>query len=126
MPKIGIFWIHHGKILGKACELEEGESSIANLIDSPDNHIDLWECDPDFLSPFPALRSLEYQQVPRGRVLFSTHNNTALVYMDKTLYTSADKHLIMDFFGLQNVKVIWKTDPHYTTVDQDIDGLLDE
>jgi hypothetical protein len=24
------------------------------------------------------------------------------------------------------VKVIWKTDPHYTTVDQDIDGLLDE
>lgn len=126
MKTVGIFWIYQGNILGRARPLDEGESSVAGLIDSPDNHSDLWECDPAFLSSFPDLRGLEYQQVPRGRVLFSSLENRAVVYRDKTLCTEAVKQLIVDFFGLQDVKVVWKTDPHYTTSRLDLDSLFDE
>jgi hypothetical protein len=125
MPKIGIFWIYQGKILGKARDLAEGESSVLGLIDSPDNHIDLWEGDLDFLALFPELRDQEYQQVPRGRVMYASHENKAVVYMDKSLYqTKTAKQLVIDFFALHAVNVSWKTDPHYTTDQDELDDVF--
>ena len=45
MAKIGIFWVYKNQVIGKACDLSQGDENIPGLLDSPDNHIDLWEND---------------------------------------------------------------------------------
>lgn len=121
--KIGIFWIYQNTVLGKARPLSEGESSVAGLLDSPDDHVRIWEL-AGFRSQFPALRSMEYQQVPRGRVLYAVNKNKVIVYMDKSLHNEVSKQKLIEFFALQDTTVLWKTDPHYTVSAMDIDGLL--
>ena len=72
MAKIGIFWFYKDTVLGKVCDLAQGDESIPGLIDSPDNHIDIWENDDNWINPFPELVGTEYQTIPRGRVIYST------------------------------------------------------
>ena len=45
MAKIGIFWVYKNQMLGKACALSQEHENVPGLIDSTDNHIDLWEND---------------------------------------------------------------------------------
>lgn len=124
MAKIGIFWIYKNQIIGKARQLGEGQENIPGMIDSPDSHIDLWENDSSFIVPFPELKGSEYQEVPRGRVIYSTKSNKAVVYMDKLLHSKGTKQIVSDFFQLKDVDVVWKTDPHYTTESWKIDDLF--
>lgn len=115
MPRIGIFWFYRKAVMGRAVELEVGEESVPGLLDSPDNHADLWENDPKLLAPYPELRDREYFDVPRGRVLWRRVDVTAIVYMDKKLFTDAIKAKIAVFFDLTASEIDWMTDPHYTT-----------
>lgn len=123
--KIGIFWIFKGKIIGKARDLSEGLETIPGRINSPDGHVDLWENDPAFEIPL-ELRDSEYQDVPRGRVMYATDTHQAIVYLDDVLMSEDDKKRITDFFELGEMEIIWKTDPHYTTRPQRIDRLFEE
>ena len=112
--------------MGKARELYEGQENIPGMIDSPDSHIYLWEHDPSFIVPFPELKGSEYQDVPRGRVLYSTKSKKAIVYMDKVLHSKETKETISDFFQLNDVDIVWKIDIHYTTESWKIDEFLNE
>lgn len=99
---------------------------MPGLIDSPDSHIDLWEFDPSFIIPFPELKDSEYQDVPRGRVIYSTKINKAVVYMDKVLNSTETRKIVADFFQLNGDDILWKFDNHYTTTSSEIDGLFEE
>ncbi len=124
--KIGIFWVYKDTVIGKAIKLEEGQKNTLGIIDSHDNHIDFWEDNPNFLNPFPELRGSEYHIVPRGRVLYSKEEKKVIVYMDKVLFNEKIKRVIVEFFLLENVEILWKTDFHYTTLSNDIDDLFDD
>ena len=126
MAKIGIFWIYKNKIIGKARKLDEGQENVPGLIDSPDSHIDLWEHNPSFIIPFPELKASEYQDVPRGRVIYSTKINKVIVYMDEVLHSEETQKTISDFFQLNDSDIVWKTDIHYTTESWKIDDLFDK
>jgi hypothetical protein len=123
--KIGIFWIYKNTVIGKAHSLDSGEQSLPGLIDSPYNHIDLWENTNDFILPFPELRRTEYQIIARGRVIYSTKDKITLVYMDASLHNKKSKALIKEFFELAETKVKWLKDPHYTTDINAIDEYFD-
>jgi hypothetical protein len=114
MPRIGIFWVYRDKVLGRAVELTAGEEGVAGLLDSPDNHAELWE-GAQLLAAYPELRAEEYFAIPRGRVLWRREPPSAIVYMDARLFTDAIKGRIADFFQLAGCAVLWQTDPHYTT-----------
>ena len=43
MTKVGLFWVYKGVVFGRARPLAEGEEGIGGLVDSPDNHVDVWE-----------------------------------------------------------------------------------
>ncbi len=124
MPKIGIFWIYRDTIVGKARNLEECHENISGLLDSPDEHSHLWESIPGFTILFPELSNVEYQEVPRGRVIYSTEKNQTIVYMDKLLHSKEKKRIIIDFFQLQQNSTIWKTDLHYTTDSSELNILF--
>ena len=125
MSKIGIFWVYKNTVIGKAANLAEGDQSIPGVIDSPDTHIYVWESDPEFRLPFSELREFEYQSVPRGRVIFFKNQSVFKIYMDKTLFSEANKKHILEYFDLAESKVIWETDSHYTTDQNEIDNLFE-
>ena len=126
MAKIGIFWVYRDTVIGKAIDSIEGDEFIAGRIDSPNTHIKLWEEDPGFINPFSELRGSDYQTVPRGRVLFSPVQNLHIIFMDKVLFNKSTKQKIRSFFEIDNTKVSWNTDPHYTTELSDLDKCFDD
>ncbi len=115
MSKIGIFWVYKDTVIGKACEQEAGEENVPGWIDSPDSHIGLWERHQCFLAQFSELQGTEYQDVPRGRVIYSTKDKKTIIYLDKVLHTEQTKKIITDFFELRKTNILWKADKHYRT-----------
>ena len=126
MSKVGIFWVYKNTVIGKARELQDGEENVPGLIDSPDSHVDLWERQQCFLAQFSELLGTEYQDVPRGRVIYSTKDKKTIIYMDKVLHTVKIKKIISNFFELKNTDILWKTDKHYTTGSGSIDNLFND
>lgn len=122
MAKIGVFWLHNGVVFGKSNDVNSGFEGVPGLVDSQDNHSDVWETD-----AIPqALAGLEYQDIPRGRVLFMPKQDKHLVYADKTLMNPEGKVLIAAFFDFTVESAIWKRDLHYTTSQEDIDQLFSD
>jgi hypothetical protein len=66
MAKIGIFWIYHNEVIGKAIDLKEGEENIPGIIDSPDTHVKYWEMAPVLRSPSPNLEELGMKLCQEG------------------------------------------------------------
>ena len=121
MPKIGIFWFSENKVIGKARDLREGVETNGS-VDSPDEHFRLWEQE----SSFRPLRQMgvEYQEIPRGRVVWREDTNAPVVYMDKRLLASRDaKQKVAAFFELPEKYIQWQSDPHYTTDPDEINRL---
>lgn len=122
MSKIGVFWVHTGKVIGRAIALDRGVNS-GDGIDSPDKHVTLWERAPEFSN----LRKTGagYESVPRGRVVWFKQEQKAIVYTDKKLLKSASfQKKIAAFFDLSPVDVEWSSDPHYTTDPDELDRLF--
>ena len=124
MPKIGVFWFHKGDVMGREVDLADGEEGVPGLKDSPDNHTDLW--DGSILRKHPELRGREYYEVPRGRVLWDSNQDRAIVYLDASLFKDDIKAKITQFFNLKNEEVVWRTDPHYITDDNNLERLFND
>ncbi|EWH10114.1 hypothetical protein DS2_09217 [Catenovulum agarivorans DS-2] len=113
--KIGIFWLYKQQIIGRAIDINQGIEGYKNIIDSPDTHIDLWEHSGYLREQYPEIIHYEYQQLPRGRVLYHQKNQFPIVYMDKQLHNEPTQRLIRDFFALGERPVSWNRDEHYST-----------
>jgi len=128
--KIGIFWVYKSKaknhVIGKTCDLSHSDEYLPGLCDSPDNHIDVWENDKNWVNPFPELIGTEYQTVPRGRVLYSKQSQKAIIYMDKQLHVKKIKDLIKEFFQLESTPINWSVDEHYTTDSESLSTIFDD
>jgi len=123
MAKIGCFWVYKNKVIGRARAIGEGWDCDGR-IDSPDDHVTLWENDSAFLKP-SELAGVEYQTVPRGRVVWFKKEKTAVVYMERKLLDSAAvRKKVATFFCLAGNEAEWKADLHYTTDPAEIDSLF--
>lgn len=110
--RIGIFWFYDNKVIGVAHDFSLKEADSIGLIDSPYTHIEYWK---NVQSEYPELRAYEYEQIPRGRVIYDMNKGKVIVYMDKTLFTSRTASKIYDFFDIDSESAIPRKDPHYRT-----------
>lgn len=56
----------------------------------------------------------EYEDVPRGRVIFDIENTQYIVYANNDIITSNEaRALVIDEFSLKNSEVVFKNDEHY-------------
>lgn len=78
MPKLGIFWVFNDHVIGRARPLAEGCERWPGLLDSPVDHMTLWE-DRALKESHCHLAPADYTEVPRGRVIFSTKANEAII-----------------------------------------------
>jgi hypothetical protein len=116
--KVGIFWVYQGEIIAVPVEREAGEDD-GLFINGPQGHAEAWEA---LRRRDPHLRYLEYEQVPRGRVLFDKRQRRYLVYLDRVLLKARVKAQVRAAFGLP--RAVFCTDEHYTTSEDDLARLL--
>jgi hypothetical protein len=119
-PLLGIFWFLNGKLLKAETVLEEGIENL-EAISAKGDHINVW---PILQRQNAGVRNLEYEEVPRGRIVFMKKPKKFRVYMDKTLHTPAIKKLILAEFRLPKTRTQFFTDPHYTIDPADLDRLF--
>lgn len=131
---IGIYWVHEGRVVGLSCPLDQAEAGIPSLLDSPFTHVDAW---PSVKARNRLPPHLEYDELPRGRVMYQRDRKKWVVYGDGALLGclsrqelttagSAVRQIIADFFGFKLDDAIWRHDPHYTIGKRRIDRLLDD
>lgn len=99
------------------------------MLDSPVAHVQEW---PRLVArhkaALPMLAILEYDEVPRGRVVLDTATGTFIVYLDRALFVptvrgerpnAQVRARILDAFALGRERVAFRTDPHYDTLPWD-------
>jgi hypothetical protein len=122
--KIGIFWIYHGEVLARPIFIEDGESQ-GDLIDSPDSHVHAWD-DPDgFMRDYHELMERNYEDIPRGRVLYESNEDRYVIYLDECLMNARDKAALKKAFSLSKEDCVFRSDPHYCTDSDAISRMFD-
>ncbi len=111
--KVGIFWFYKQTIIAKIHEIDLSIADELGLIDSPFQHIQEWEKNHIYLSSFPELLGSEYQEYPRGRVVFNAAKRKFRVILDKNLFTKQYIQQINNAFNLIQYDVEYFSDPHY-------------
>lgn len=110
---IGIFWFYKNELIARKIAVNELKPDEIGMVDSPFEHITEWEVRSIYLPDFKELVSTEYQQLPRGRVIYSNQTKKATVYMDGSLFTEKYKAQLINYFKLTTCPVIWRKDSHY-------------
>ena len=120
--KVGIFWRYHKQIIDSAILLKDGVDD-GFFVNGHYSHVSFWET---VRQKYSELRMFEYEEIPRGRVLFSKEEEMFFVYMDQLLFSQNFKQLILEKFELSEAKVKFMRDAHYTTDKKQIDQLFDD
>lgn len=123
MASIGIFWVFEGEVFGVRTPVNQASERIAGVLDSDAEHVSSWPHQQRLNS---ALTAYEYQDIPRGRVLYQCNIKRYRVYLDKSLMTQPIKKAIADYFGFTVPHADWRCDLHYTTAPDQIGRLLDD
>jgi len=118
--RVGIFWVFKGKVLAATYALPEGEQ-YGDAINGLTDHVKYWS---HFQKLHLGLRGMEYQDVPRGRVLFMKPTGIFHVYMDKVLHNLKTKRALLKEFELPKRSTQFLLDAHYTTDSDDLEKLF--
>ena len=108
--KIGIFWYWNNQVIGIAHSFNITKADSIGLIDSPYTHVEYWVT---LQEKYSELQNYEYEQIPRGRVIFDTNKEKSIIYLDKTLLYKSKINRVYDFFNLNPEQSVLKKDSHY-------------
>jgi hypothetical protein len=124
VPSVGIFWSvpdAAGVLVSDATPLPEAEA-YGSCLTHPRGHYELWEAwqalGPAVLARLglpSAIAWLEYEECPRGRIVFETTTRMFILYADRSLQTPPLVAAIRARFALGAEPVTVKGDPHYRT-----------
>lgn len=113
-PKVGIFWVYKAELIGVSLIPKRTADIIYGdpiSVDTPVNHHDYWN---KFKNSSKEFIDREYDELPRGRVLYDKESNKYVVYSSKTILNSNIlKELIIDQFSLPRNNTIFSLDDHY-------------
>ena len=122
-PHIGIFWVvqtpdGEARLLSAGCPLDQAEPYGDCLTYGP-GHYETWAQWRRDRSVDPALRALvrsyEYEDWPRGRIIFDRARDLFVLYADRKLLTPATIARIATQFHLPAERTEIQSDWHYLT-----------
>jgi hypothetical protein len=120
-PSVGIFWVvetgpGEARLLTAGCSLEAAEP-YGDFLTFPDGHYEVWEGWRNIKDPNAALRTVvrtfEYEDWPRGRIVFDQMKKLFILYADRKLMLPDTITQIQAGFALSPNKTIVETDFHY-------------
>jgi len=107
---LGVFWIYKKQIYFKYIKVDEVKE-IDGFVDSDFSHYQVWD---EISSQNKDFYLYEYEDIPRGRVVYDIVNTQYIVYSNDEIITSDEaKRLITEAFNLNTVKVLFQYDAHY-------------
>ena len=118
---IGLFWWSHGQLLVAAVPLRDGIDD-GDFLNGPYDHLSYWET---VRRTRPALRTVEYDAVPRGRALYQKGEGRCYVSMDTVLHHEDVTTRLRRHFALP-AATVFATDIHSTTTPVDLARLFDD
>lgn len=124
MASVGIFWFHKETLLPVVTPMAPAEQRGSKR-DSPLAHVTEWpRVARRHRAEHPMLEVCEYEEIPRGRIIFDTATGIFTVYMDRALFRDGSpgrgprpkvRAALVQAFGLDGEGVAFRTDPHYDT-----------
>jgi hypothetical protein len=118
-PAVGIFWRVAGVLLVDRSALDEAET-YGDCITHAAGHCERWQewqalGATQLVSMGYPMRivSTEYDEWPRGRIVYETLAQRFVVYADRRLQAPDTVDAIKAAFGLGDAEVIVKSDLHY-------------
>ena len=109
-PKIGIFWLVQGKLIVLGIPFSDGAGYGEYATYGP-SHYDKWR---ELQRSGVAPHECEYEEFPRGRVMFNRNTETFLLLADTCIL--GDKQMlnrVMQEMHLPKAKTISDRDSHY-------------
>jgi hypothetical protein len=108
--QIGVFWIYQNKIYFKTQNLQDIKP-INGFIDSDLSHYKVWD---EIKYKNKDFYIYEYEEVPRGRVVYDIDNQNFIVYCNKDILLNwQNKKQILEAFKIKDKKCDFKEDEHY-------------
>jgi hypothetical protein len=124
-PRLGIFWMVQTpngevKFLTAGCPLDQAEPYSACLTYGP-GHYETWAHWRRDKTMDPALRAIvrsyEYEDWPRGRIVFDQARDLFILYADRKLMTPATIARIETQFQLPEERTEIQSDWHYQSTE---------
>jgi len=79
--RVGIFWLLNGKLLIDSTPLDEAER-YGDFLTHPRGHAEVWE---DYQRNGTVFPETEYEEPPRGRVMYSTKTRLFTLLADRCI-----------------------------------------
>ena len=122
-PSLGIFWALTGpdgrtRLLTHRCALIDAET-YGHCLTAPAAHYESWEAwrrgrpKPPLALLAPIILRDQYEQWPRGRIVYEKTRDRFVIYADRQLLTPAWLAQIKTCFHLPPERTIAWSDPHY-------------
>jgi hypothetical protein len=120
-PQVAIFWVvqateGEARLLAAGCPLGQAEP-YGNCLTYGPGHYETWAHWRRDRTVEPALRALvrsyEYEDWPRGRIVFDQSRDLFIIYADRKLLTPATIARIEAQFHLPTVRTEIQSDLHY-------------
>ena len=124
-PQVGIFWVvqtpeAEPRLLAAGCPLDQGEPYGDCLTYGP-GHYETWARWRRDRTVDPALRALvrsyEYEDWPRGRIVFDQSRDLFTIYADRKLPTPATIARLETQFQLPEERTEIQSDLHYKSTE---------
>jgi hypothetical protein len=124
-PHVGIFWVvqateDEARLLAAGCPLDEAEAYGDFLTYGP-GHYETWDHWRRGRPVGPALRATvwlyEYEDWPRGRIVFDRARDLFIIYADRKLLTPATIARIETHFHLPPERTEVQSDWHYQSTE---------
>jgi hypothetical protein len=119
LPSVGIFWLVESVIVVDRTPATEAEP-YGDCITHAYGHFERWETWKTMGATrlarlgFPAvIARTEYDEWPRGRIVYETPQKRFVLYSDKRLQKTTISDAIRHSFGLTGSETIIKSDSHY-------------
>jgi hypothetical protein len=117
--EVGIFWLFRGEVLSDSIPWTLGEE-YGDFVNGHSDHCKFWR---SLRRHNPALVDYEYDQVPRGRVVYSKKDDKFFVYgSEDFVRDEEEKTLVVSEFHLPLGKMVFRADEHYGK----IPGMVEE
>jgi hypothetical protein len=109
-PRVGIFWFFQGRLIADWAPLGSAEA-YGDCLTHACSHIDFWN-NLQHLGTVP--RDIEYEQPPRGRVVFNTRTERFTLYADRCILARKSRvNQILRAMHLPPSQTDVKMDGHY-------------
>jgi hypothetical protein len=124
-PSVGIFWVvetgpGEARLLTAGCSLDAAEP-YGDFLTFAGGHHTIWASWRKIKDPNAVLRALvrrfEYEEWPRGRIVFDRVKEHFILYADRKLMPPGTISQIQSRFALPPAKTNVETDFHYQSLE---------